>query len=113
MAVATVKVDKLGNRVRSRTITAQNQWTDPIYVKKGAQIEIEGTLSTAKINYQIKDPDNGSWIDCTDNDGTLYNFNAAGTFTILPAMAGEYRAGCRTGDFTGSPSGVIVTIRGK
>lgn len=111
--VYNVTKDKEGNRVRSKAISAGDQWTDPIYLKKGGTIEVESaTAGTSKINYQKRNADDTAWIDVTDADGVLYDFPPAGIFPIVPLVSGKYRAGVRTSDFSSSV-GLVVTIRGK
>jgi len=101
-----------GNRKRTKTITAQNTFTDPIFIKKGGRVRLSGTF-TATVSLQIRDVDNSTWADVTDNSGNLVAWTTSGVFTINPpfGLVGEFRVGIKTGGYTSGT--IVVTLEGR
>jgi hypothetical protein len=86
-------------RNTTKTITAQNTFSDFIVLKKGGLLTLEGTF-TATISLQRRGSD-GNIVDATNNSGTAITFTGPGTYTIDPQdFVGEYRFGAKTGNFT-------------
>lgn len=102
-----------GNRLRSLTLTAQNQFTDKVSIKRGGFVNITGTF-TATVVLQRLNEDGTTWQDITDNSGNIVSMTTAGRYTINPqSIAGIYRAGCKTGGFTSVTGTVTVTLEGR
>ncbi len=51
-----------GNRVRTKTITADNQFTDPIFLKRGGILHVYSTTPPTSLRLQRKNPA-GDWIN--------------------------------------------------
>lgn len=96
-------------RKRTNTLTAQNTFSDPITLKKGAILTLSGTW-VATVSLQRRGSDN-NWVDVTNNSGVPTTFATNGTYTVGPFTApADYRWGPKTGAFT---SGSIVgTLEG-
>jgi len=98
-------------RKRTKSITAQNTFSDAISLKSGGQLILTGTW-TATVTVQEYDEGSAAWVDVTNNSGTAFTATANGTYSIAPGgFSGKYRFGVKTGGFT---SGTVVgTITGR
>lgn len=99
-------------RYRTKTITAQNQFTDWIALKQGGILTVAATAFTANIKIQRRGAD-GNAVNITDNAGSAITITAVGTYTINAASTpAEYRAGVETGGFT-SATALVLNIEGR
>lgn len=101
----------IGKRIVTKSVTAQNQFTDPIAVQAGdrAVVQVDGTISATVMPQMIM-----------DNDTVYFDFGAdsiaaSGTFAgykaITAPTSGQLRAGVKTGGYT-SGSGTVKVIVG-
>ena len=98
-------------RRKTKSITAQNTFSDAIALKKGGVLTLTGTWA-ATVSVQRYDEATAAWVDVTNNSGTAFTATANGTYSIAPAeFQGLYRFGVKTGGFT---SGAVVgSIEGR
>lgn len=103
-------VKRIGNkRYRSLTISAADQFTDPITLRKGGIATISGTF-VATIAVQKRGAD-GVFKNVSDNYGVELTFDApSNTISINPnGITGDYRIGA-TAFTSGDP---FVEIQGN
>ena len=84
----------------TKDVTAQNQFTDPaIRIANRGTLAIEDTSSMdMTITLQIKPDGAAGWIDSATRA-------VAGSW-LVEGAGEEFRAGCKTGDFTGGTATV-------
>jgi hypothetical protein len=90
------------SRVVTRSITAENQFTDAIKLTGLFDLSISGTF-TATVTVQ-RSYDNSTWRD-------VDTFTAPVEMTGTQGEIAWYRAGAKTGGFTTGP--VVVTLAGN
>lgn len=93
-------------RVRSETINAANLFTPVFTVKDGADVFMENTNFIGKITVQSRACGSTTWVeeDVIESDGQ------DGWHNRYPGKKVEFRAGCKTGDFTSGSC--IVRVQG-
>lgn len=97
----------------SATITAENQFTDPISLKAGESVSISiimGTLA-ATVMLQRKLPGQSTWQDVPLADGTTFGWTAANEQSYVADERQDVRLGVKTGGFT-SGSGTVRIGKG-
>lgn len=97
--------------LKTKSVTAQNQWTDPVQVENAAAWGATGTgwVSTVTLQYCI--PGNSCSASGTDWVDTGDVLTSAGVYVIPEGAFLYYRVGVKTGGYT---SGTVpVWIRGK
>lgn len=92
-------------RPRSATIDAANEFTAVITVKDGADVFFEDTNFIGKITVQSRSCASSTWVDeetiiCEGNDW----------HRRYEGKKVDFRAGCKTGDFTSGSC--IVRVQG-
>lgn len=93
---------------KTKTVTAQNTFTDPFIVNKGGIITLFGTFS-ATVVLQKRLLDGVTWVDVTDNDGLATTFTLAGTYEMQgEGFEVEYRVGVKTGGYTSGTVNIEV-----
>jgi hypothetical protein len=93
-----------------KSITADNQFTDPIRMRGNFVLETGGTF-VANVVLQRRNSADDSWKDITSDDaGTVRTITGVGVWPCYePTKDGaEYRAGVKTGGYTSGP--VIVRL---
>lgn len=92
-------------RSRSLTVTADgaNNQTVGNSLRKGGIARITAAVFTGAVTLQRKGSDN-TWMDVTDNAGTVTTFTKVGTYTIGPNMVpAEYRLNAKAGAVSAFP----------
>jgi len=97
-------------RIRSKTITGENQFSDGIALKKGGVLTLSGDW-VGTVSLQRQNPVAG-WVDVTSNSGTPVTFTKNGTPGLDPyEFSGIYRFGIKTGNYV---SGTLIgSIEGR
>lgn len=89
----------------TKTITAQNTFTDTVFFDGDFNFSISGTFANNVIITVQRSTDGSSWKD-------VDTFTKAGEFVgYEPEPNMYYRAGCKTNEF-GSGSSVVLRIGG-
>jgi hypothetical protein len=102
LALLFIAAVSIAGDLAKKDITAENQFTDAIRIKKVGIVVIEDTSSiTATITLQVKPDGSSTWIDTGDTFTTegAWSFDAADE---------QYRAGVKTGDFTSGTATVYI-----
>jgi hypothetical protein len=76
-----------------KTITAENQFTDPIRIMNHGSITVSGTF-TANVHLQMRPYAASDWVDTGDDPLTVPCHKAIEDYSRY-----EYRAGVPTGSF--------------
>lgn len=103
----------VASRSRSLTVSAdgatnQTGWC-ACRVGGLVTIEVPGTMSaTVTLERRGKD---GVIVPVTDNSGNATTFTKAGTYTISPQVAADYRLNCKSGSFTTGPFTMMIEGR--
>lgn len=92
-----------GVKMVSKTVTAQNQFTDGVVVKDYGTVAVSGSF-TATVTLQTYI--NGGWLDTGDS------WTEPGVYTFTDHGVNTYRAGVKTGGFT-SASTLYIELKGK
>lgn len=100
-------------RSRSLTVSADgaNNQTAWCGMRAGgvATIEVPGTMS-ATVTLERRGADNVV-VPVTDNSGNAITFTKAGTYTVSPQVAADYRLNCKSGSFTTGPFTMLIEGR--
>jgi len=92
-----------GNHFVSKSITAENQWTNPIRIgPKGGTLTVWGTF-TAGVILQTRPDGATEWVPTADDTITIPCHKR-----LDDATRSEYRAGVPTGGFTLGPVNVML-----
>ena len=91
------------NVYESTVVSAENTWTDPLYIKAGSRVDVSIynlNSVTATIKLQRKFPEESSWGHEVDSwDVTTSSVDIEHT-TRSGAGDAYYRIGCPTGGYT-------------
>ena len=98
-------------RRRTATLTAANQFTGNISLKRGGIVTLSGTF-TGNVSLQRYDDTSAAWVDVTSNAGTPVVYTVIGTYGVDPyGFAAQYRVGYKAG---ATPTGsCVASIEGK
>lgn len=101
------------SRTRATTLTAQNTFSAPISLRRGAVVTVTGTWS-GTLSLQRYDKTSAAYVDVTNNSTspTAVTWTGNGTFTIDPSMfQGLYRVGFKTGNFVSGSA--VISLEGR
>lgn len=104
----------MSTKLVTKSITAENQFTDAVSLKKdqvaGVSIDM-GTLASSSIVVQRRLPGHSVWDTVGRYEGDL-GFTVSEGFDIKAQFPQDIRVGCATGSF-GSGTGTVAIATGE
>jgi len=103
----------MGVAFNTESISAQNTFSTPLAIKTGGLLTLTGTFSATVSLQRLLDGTtiaSPTWVDVTNNEGTVVTFALTGTYTIEPlSVPGIFRWGVKTGAYTsGTVTGTLA-----